>query len=783
MARRAKCPQILELHMAMQQADHTGEGSVAESPVFARYKRVFDVSPIGVAITTPEGRFLDVNDVGLRMFGMRREEVLGRTAIELRLVDPWEASARAEFVARACEAGTACREERIIRSKTGELFRVALTVHAVDLEGAPHLVTTFLDVTDQKIAADLLAASEERHRRIVETAHEGIVVVDPQGRVSFTNRRMDEMLGYTHGEMLRTTLLSHMHTDTSGEAALYLERVRRGTSEAVDLTLRRKDGAAAWAHLGSSPLLDKDGRRAGTLLLVLDVTERRRAEEELRRSEAQLREAQEVAHVGSWELDLRTRTVTRSAELCRIFGVDAVEYRTGPTFSDDRIHPADRARFKREMEAAFSHGKPYAFDCRIVRPDGEVRHVSARGRVECDADGQPVRLLGTGQDVTDRKLMEARLLLADRMASLGTLAAGAAHEINNPLSYVVTNLELAVEELESQTTGAGKGRPRDVLALLRQAQEGAERVRRVVRGLRLFARADEERRTQVDVRHALGAAVDVTSNEVRHRARLVTDLGSTPLVEADEARLAQVFINVLVNAAQAMPVGRAATQEIRIATSTDANGRAVVEISDDGPGMPQELAERVFDPFFTTKGVGEGLGLGLSICHGIVTALGGEISVESAVGKGTVVRVVLPPASRAVGNPAAPAVVHLPDSEARRRVLIVDDDARIAGAIGCLLDDDDVTILTDARTARDRVLAGERFDVILCDLMMPEMTGMELHEALAAAAPEQAARMLFLTGGAFTPSSRAFLERVPNECIEKPFDPAALRASVSRLAR
>jgi len=284
----------------------------------------------------------------------------------------------------------------------------------------------------------------------------------------------------------------------------------------------------------------------------------------------------------------------------------------------------------------------------------------------------------------------------------------------------------------------------------------------------------------LDLARVMDLAVNMSFNEIRHRARLVKDYQDAPLVEADESRLAQVFINLLVNAAQALPEGYAHCNEIRVSIRTALDGRALVEIRDTGCGIVPDVLPRIFDPFFTTKPVGLGTGLGLSICHGIVTALGGEISVDSIVGEGTVFQVVLKAADLA---PAAihPVVPAKPAAGRRARVLVVDDDPLVGACLRRgLRNEHDVTIAKNGREALERIVIGETYDVIFCDLMMPIMTGMDLHEALLEVAREHADRMVFVTGGAFTPTGRSFLDRVSNERLDKPFDIQNVRALVRR---
>ncbi len=376
---------------------------------------------------------------------------------------------------------------------------------------------------------------------------------------------------------------------------------------------------------------------------------------------------------------------------------------------------------------------------------------------------------------------QRKLVVAERMASVGTLAAGVAHEINNPLAYVIANLELALEHIRAPIDASSPDRMRDLEELVQGAQQGAERVRKIVHGLKTLSRAGDDKRSVIDLGAALDLSINIASNEIAHRARLVKDYGPAPFVEADEGRLGQVFINLLINAAQAIPQGHQTTNEIRVVTATDETGRAVVEVRDSGPGIEAAVLARIFDPFYTTKAVGVGTGLGLSICHSIVTGMGGEISVKSVPGRGTTFRVVLPAAE--FQQLAARLPTTKPPSARRGSVLVVDDDAAVGISLGRVLGAHDVTIVTTANDALELVASGKDYDVILSDLMMPDVSGMDFYDELSRRNPSLAERVVFVTGGAFTTVAEAFLDRVTNERIEKPFDVKVVRAMVQRLVR
>jgi len=399
----------------------------------------------------------------------------------------------------------------------------------------------------------------------------------------------------------------------------------------------------------------------------------------------------------------------------------------------------------------------------------------------------------------ERRKMHEQLLISERMASVGTLAAGVAHEINNPLAALMANLDFAVKELAmALEQGDPHGQAAEAAAIdwilarvaeakepLEDAREAADRVRQIVRDLKIFSRSgDEERRGAVDVRRVMESSLRMASNEIRHRARLVKDYEDVPAVDGNESRLGQVFLNLVVNAAQAIPEGRYESNEIRIIVRPHNGERVLVAVRDSGSGIPVENLSRLFEPFFTTKPAGVGTGLGLALCHRIVTSLGGEIRVESEVGKGSMFQVFLPITRAEAEVQAKPVVVPIAPPR-RGRVLIIDDETIVALAVRRMLaPEHDVDAVTAASVALERIAAGERFDVILCDLMMPQMTGMDFYEGLSRVAPEQVPRIVFMTGGAFTPSARAFLDKVPNARMEKPFDVQNLRLMVhSVLAR
>jgi len=400
-----------------------------------------------------------------------------------------------------------------------------------------------------------------------------------------------------------------------------------------------------------------------------------------------------------------------------------------------------------------------------------------------EATGAPDGAVAVWTDITERDQARARILQADRLAALGTLAAGTAHEINNPLTYAVLNCEHVLREL--RVIGAGHSPPtaeqmQEMIVSLSRSVEGTMQVRQIVRQLTLFAcGGNVERRAAIDVRGVVESAIQVALHQIVFRARLVRSLAQVPPVFANEASLGQVFLNLLVNAAQSIPEGRPDEHEVRVTTMVDGSGQIVVEVADTGRGIEPALLPRVFDPFFTMNAAGMSTGLGLSLAHGAVAAIGGQITVASTPGVGSTFRVILPPRSAAV--PPGDEDGAVARGQRRARMLIVDDEPQVREALGRALGRDFVvTLAGSGREALGMLLDPARgpYDVILSDVMMADVSGMDLYAETLRRIPAAGGRFVFMTGGAFSPKARAFLENVDRPCLEKPLDLPKLREIV-----
>jgi PAS domain S-box-containing protein len=371
-----------------------------------------------------------------------------------------------------------------------------------------------------------------------------------------------------------------------------------------------------------------------------DITERKAAEEALRLSEESFRSLIEASpeaifvHRGGPLL-----FVNPSA--CAFLRMPAREL-VGRSLLDF-VHPADRATAASMLDPLPGQDSPRVREVRFQIGEGSVLTAEISS-LRLVFTGQPATLV-SARDLTERKQIQERLVVADRLASVGTLAAGVAHEINNPLAFIISNLSFLSEELHAISSEMPAGRMDEMQEVLDETKKGFDRVRDIVQKLKTFSRGDDEQTSAVDLKRVVESALSLARGDLRTRATVVKELYDVPLVEGSEAKLNQVVLNLLINASQAITQGPPDKNEIRVVLRTEGE-RAIIEVKDTGNGIPRDVLGRIFDPFFTTKPVGEGTGLGLSICHGIITSFGGEITVHSEVGHGSTFRISLPALKR-----------------------------------------------------------------------------------------------------------------------------------------
>jgi PAS domain S-box-containing protein len=431
-------------------------------------------------------------------------------------------------------------------------------------------------------------------------------------------------------------------------------------------------------------------------------------------------------------------------------------------------------------------GEVFRIECQIrtCSPERKVWvEVSSRISQIEESEGQYV--ISTWRDITPRRQLQAQLMQMERVVAIGSLAAGIGHEINNPLAYVQSNIDYCTErwgelldvlELfrkdhgDAYLDGQMQREFHQFASALAEASEGVDRVSSIVADLREFTNMRNARLGPVELRRSIDSAVNLARNELRQKAQLEIQLDSLPLVMGNEIKINQVFLNLLLNAAQAIPLGSPLKYKIDITASyLEDKGMVEVRVRDNGPGIPAAILEKIFDPFFTTRARGAGSGLGLTVAQNIMHVHGGHISIESKPGEETIAKLLFRVAEREEPSGPYQAVV-FPEVE-RVSLLVIDDEAPILRVIERLLSrDHKVTGVLDALTALEIIEDGQEFDVILCDVMMSNMDGVTFYERLAEERPELARRLVFLTGGALTESQLRLLKERDIPIVYKPFN-------------
>jgi PAS domain S-box-containing protein len=615
---------------------------------------------------------------------------------------------------------------------------------------------------------------DEDLREALAAAQVGTFGLDVVSSLVTWSESVERILGAPPGTLIRSPrpLQDVVHSeDLARVTAALASAISSRQQFEAEFRFVRGPEAATWVAVRGDVLRNAQDVASRVVGTVMDVSARKRAEDELRRQALlfeNLNDAVVLIDLSGLVLDWNT-----SAE--RLFGYSKSEaqgqnYRELLRIEDHEATPA-------LIHAALKRYGRWNRELLALRKDGTQCFSEATVVQLRDSEGRHLASLAVHRDITERRAMQAQLMVASRMASVGTLAAGVAHEINNPLAFINANLVWLKDELEARRAALGDAGFQELAAVVGEARSGIERISTIVRDLKAFSRVEtDEAAAPVDVRKVLSFAAKMADKELRQRARVVSEMEDVPAVLGSEGRLGQVFLNLLLNAAQAIPDGASAANEIRI-RCLRRDRSVVVEVSDTGRGIPPELQARIFDPFFTTKPVGEGTGLGLAVCHGIVRGLGGAISVQSEVGRGSTFSVRLP-----TQLPAGASAGVFGEAEGRRlgvRVLVVDDEPFICSAIQRLLRREHrVTTVTSAREALSLVSAGQRFEVILSDLMMPDMSGEDLLTSLRQVAPEQAGRVVIMTGGAFTPRSEEFLRSLHLPHLTKPLTLESLRGAI-----
>ncbi len=632
----------------------------------------------------------------------------------------------------------------------------------------------------QRETEQALHESEERLHLVMDHSADGIWAIDAEGRTTFGNQRMAEILGATLEELLDSTMYDFAEEEAQLRAESNLERRSRGVTERHDFTFVRRDGSLVVTSMSSSPVYAPDGSFTGALAIVRDVSEERRAVQALRDSEERLRLALSAARMGTWEWLVHEDKVTWSRELDEVLGARLDETESGYELFVQLIHPDDRDRVHKTVEEALKRpeGDEFAFEYRIVRPDGEMRWVHSQGRVLDDEQGRHGRMVGTLMDVSLLRRLEADLLQAQRMESIGRLAGGVAHDFNNLLTVILSSAELAQRKVDPDS---GPGRH------LEQIERAAGRAGELTRQLLSFARKQVIQLQIVDVNALVADVEQLLGRLLGEQVELVCATTEQPLpVKADRGQLEQVLINLAVNARDAMPDrGTLCIEAAPLAL--DGKQAAApgglppgdyvrITVTDTGVGMDKETLAHVFEPFFTTKELGTGLGL--ASAYGLIKQLSGDISASSTLGKGTRFEIYLP---RLEESASAPSARTTPlTRRGVETVLVVEDEPLVQRTVVGGLGSRGYTVLAASGAKEALELASarkENIDALITDVILPDQNGRQLAHAFREYHPESS--ILFVSGYPDAALDSAELSRA--SFLQKPFTIDALTAALRKL--
>ena len=588
-----------------------------------------------------QGTIVDVNRQACESLGYTRQELIGTTAIAFHLDSE---RALMESVAQRAAAGEAVFDTHWHRRKDGTLFPVEVHTTHYRYGGRCFLLKVARDIIDR------LRAEEERAylASIVESSDDAIVGRSMEGTIQSWNRGAERLYGYTAQEAIGQPITILIPPDRAQEF-VSTDRLKQGAPIQELETVRvAKDGRRIAVSVIISPMKDAGGRVFGAATIARDITERRRAEEALRRSEAYLAEGQRLTHTGSWAWHpVRAERNYWSEEMFKIFGFAPNEEPPSLETFLQRIHPEDYDRATKIWEKVLRDKADLIEDYRIVLPDGTVRDIHLIGHPALDETGEVVEYVGTAVDVTERKRaeeererlrqLEADLAHLNRVSMLGELAASIAHEVNQPLSGVVSNGNACLRWLAADTPNVEEARE-SARRIVRDGKRAGE----VIARIRALTKRAATARERLDLNDTIQGVLALIGDQAKRNSVIIrTQFGDElPPVSADRVQIQQVLLNLVINAIEAMSSVSDRTRELVITTQNIDADQVQVTVEDSGTGIDPQKIDRIFDSFYTTKP--GGMGMGLSICRSILQVHGGRLWATAKDGLGTIFNFTLP---------------------------------------------------------------------------------------------------------------------------------------------
>lgn len=607
-------------------------GTGSSSGYEARGRALLEGMVDGYVRVTMDGRIVESNEAYRTMLGYGEAELRSMTYVDLT-PERWHAMEQRIVERQILERQYSEVYEKEYRRKDGTVFPVELRTYLTLEDGRPTGMWAIVrNVTERKRTEEALAASEELFRVAFDGAPNGMALMAPDGRPLRVNLALCELLGHPSARLLAGRWGEFTHPDDVEATARVIEHVRAnpGARGRLEKRFVHGDGSIVWTEVTTRAVRDARDEVIHFITSIIDVTARKRAEEELRASQELFRTLADHAPVGIFRSDENGNLVYANSTCERTVGVAAGKL-LGRGWLE-AVHPDDRDRVDRMWREAVAAGRVYEGEARYLGPDGVVIAHSLGVAVR-DAAGFPAGYIGVVQDITRTRALEEQVTRNARLSALGTLLAGVAHEINSPLA----SLRMALEILR-QEVGRLAAPPRTAEAFTHVEAE-ADRIARFVRELNVVGRPDATR-SRVDLAKVVESALRWLGPELPDGVDVRVERSSSPVVIASDGQIAQLAANLVTRAARSVPAGRRGRVTVRIGAG--APGMASLEVTDDGDEVPLTELDRVFEPFFGPHANGRGAKLGLSICHAIVTALGGTIDASSQPGNGTTIRAELP---------------------------------------------------------------------------------------------------------------------------------------------
>jgi PAS domain S-box-containing protein len=611
-----------------------------------------------------------------------------------------------------------------------------------------------------KVRAEL-----EMKSRLLDLSMDCKYAIDLDGNIVYANDMSYRTYGYSEEEFLGKNIRVLAVEDHAIQVDDRIARLLENGNYKFESAHKRKDGTVFPVNVHGQ--LETIGNKKYILCLVRDMTERILADKVLKRSEERFRTVLEDMDNGYFELESRGYYTFVNDAMCKILGLTRAEIvaRHFSTFidpSDEKF--ADNSRLMISQVIAKGVTRSGMFGT-IVKGDGSRRIIGISVSPMRDAVGVITGVRGITRDITDRIKMEQQLLIASKLASVGELAAGVAHEINNPLTAIMGFSQLLTEE---------EGLPDNIKSDLEKIYNQSQRAARIVQNLLTFARNYTPQKNTIDLNELILKTLELRVYEHKvANIEVITELqDSLPGISADEHQIQQVLLNIIINAEQSIATAKK-TGIIKIGTR-QIDDKVRISIKDDGPGISREILDRLFDPFFTTKDVGQGTGLGLSVCHGIITNHGGRIFAESVLGEGASFIIELPVSKDGnikVSEEPSKLQKGVNGLVAGKRVLVVDDEAVIRDILARILSERGyhVESAQSGQEGLQKIEAAE-YDVYILDIKMPGVDGKDMYDTINNQYPDLAGRVIFITGDTITKSTLDFLESTKRKYFGKPLD-------------